>query len=192
MDLPSGGTYNGEIQCNRAQTTMGDPYNTAAKPQYACDVSVQLSCPGRVKLKCKNEGALHTTNRFGQSLNVARFGGTAIGIAYTSDVNAVKPNDMTIISVNYASPWTRQVGYRIPAGMPPCPSGGCICSWNWVHRAGNGEGYRDEIVSIPTVCDADLSTICCTDVESPARPTRPTSCSEVQSRKTVQTTLRPA
>lgn len=39
MDLPSGGSYNGEIQCNRQQTAMGDPNNKAAKPQYACDVS---------------------------------------------------------------------------------------------------------------------------------------------------------
>lgn len=85
-------------------------------------------------------------NRFGQSVNVKAFGGTALGIAYTSDVNALKPNDMTIISVNYASPWNRQVSYQIPAGMPPCPSGGCICSWNWIHRAGNGEGYGEEIV----------------------------------------------
>ena len=100
----------------------------------------------------QNEGALHTTNRFGQSTNIKRFGGTALGIAYTSNINAVKPNDMTIISVNYASPWNRQVGYKIPSGMPPCPSGGCICSWNWIHRANNGEGYAYEIYNLLYRC----------------------------------------
>jgi hypothetical protein len=159
MSLPSGGTYNGEIQCNRAQTKMGNPASTEAKPQYACDVSIPArgmfinvwagagqSGLGSSDTDEQGEGALHTTNRFGQSVSVKAFGGTSLGIAYTSDINSLRPNDMTIISVNYASPWTRQVAYKIPAGMPPCPSGGCICSWNWIHRAGNGEGYGEEIV----------------------------------------------
>jgi hypothetical protein len=39
MVLPAGGKYNGEIQCNRAGTTLRDPVVTGAYPQYACDVS---------------------------------------------------------------------------------------------------------------------------------------------------------
>jgi hypothetical protein len=58
----------------------------------------------------------------------------------------VKPNDMTIISVNYTSPWYRLTDYAIPANLPPCPEGGCICTWNWVHLAGHGEGDGEEIV----------------------------------------------
>ena len=78
-------------------------------------------------------------------------GGTAIGIAYTSDVHSVQPNDMTIISVNHASPWKREAIYDIPKGLPSCPEDGCICSWNWLHRGGQngGEGYPWEIVSAP-------------------------------------------
>jgi len=53
---------------------------------------------------------------------------------------------MTIISVNYTSPWFRLTDYHIPENLPPCPEGGCICTWNWVHRAGNGEGDGEEIV----------------------------------------------
>jgi len=53
---------------------------------------------------------------------------------------------MTIISVNYTSPWYRLTDYAIPADLPPCPDGGCICTWNWVHLAGNGEGDGEEIV----------------------------------------------
>lgn len=99
----------------------------------------------------QSTGPLHTTNRFDKPLDISALGGTAIGIAYTSDINSVKPNDMTIISVNHASPWKRETAYPIPAGMPPCPEGGCICSWNWLHRGpGNGgEGYGNEIVSGP-------------------------------------------
>lgn len=79
--------------------------------------------------------------------NTTWFGGTAIAIAYTSDINAVKPSDMTVISVNYTSPWKRLTEYQIPAGLPACPDDGCLCTWNWIHRGGNGEGYPWEMVS---------------------------------------------
>lgn len=136
MDLPSGGTYMGELACNRADSRMRDPSRTDAQPQYACG----------------GEGALHTVNKFGQPVDNKWFGGSSIGIAYTSDINSVQPNDMTIISVNHASPWLRETPYQIPAGMPPCPAGGCICSWNWLHRAGNGEGYPYEMYNLLYRC----------------------------------------
>ena len=111
------------------------------------------------KLMIQTEGPLHTANRFNKPLNVSALGGTAIGIAYTSDVHSLGPNDMTIISVNYSSPWKRETEYKIPKGMPPCPEDGCICSWNWMHRVGSngGEGYPWEIVSRPArvgICGA--------------------------------------
>ncbi len=62
------------------------------------------------------------------------FGGTALAIAYTSDVTNLKPNDLTVISINYASVWTRITTFNIPTGMPACPSGGCLCTWNWIHE----------------------------------------------------------
>ena len=156
MELPSGGVYTGDISCNRAFTKMGNPRRGVPLPLYACDVSLPLALQhllsiihhvsSRTVADRQNEGVLHTKNRFGQPTNLKLFGGTAIAIAYTSDVYSVKPNDMTVISVNQASPWVREAQYPIPAGMPPCPPGGCICSWNWIHRAANGEGYGAEIV----------------------------------------------
>lgn len=76
------------------------------------------------------------------------FGGSAIAIAYTSNVAALRPDDMTVISVNQNSVWTREISYAIPAGMPACPAGGCLCTWNWIHEGGHGEGYAFEIVSV--------------------------------------------
>jgi hypothetical protein len=38
----------------------------------------------------------------------------------------------------------------MPADLPPCPAGGCICTWNWIHTANNynaagrTEGYGSE------------------------------------------------
>jgi len=94
-------------------------------------------------------GALHVVDNTFEStqpVNASSLGGSALAIAYTSDYTSIGPNDMTIISVNYTSPWYRLTNYAIPANLPPCPEGGCICTWNWIHLAGNGEGDGEEIV----------------------------------------------
>lgn len=91
---------------------------------------------------------MHVMNTYGQAPDNSKFGGTALAIAYTSDVGSLQPNDMTVISINQNSVWEREIGYDIPAGLPPCPEGGCLCTWNWIHQAGGTEGYPFEIVSI--------------------------------------------
>lgn len=63
------------------------------------------------------------------------FGGTTLAIAYTSDVKALQPSDMTVISVNYTSPWAKDTVYQIPQ-LGTCPEGGCLCTWNWIHQVG--------------------------------------------------------
>ena len=94
---------------------------------------------------------MHTMLKMGKKPDNKWLGGTAIGIAYTSDEHKVKPNDFTIISVNYTSVWYRETVYQIARNMPPCPSGGCLCTWNWWHLSGNGEGYGKEFVSFITL-----------------------------------------
>ncbi|WVW86538.1 hypothetical protein I302_108587 [Kwoniella bestiolae CBS 10118] len=136
MNLPSGGTYNGEVSCNRGQTTLGNPSDTSAKYKYACKPDGG---------QYSGVGALHVMNTYNSTVDNKWFGGTALAIAYTSDVANLKPNDLTVISVNQNSVWERQISYKIPSGMPPCPSGGCLCSWNWIHQGGHGEGYPYEI-----------------------------------------------
>lgn len=66
---------------------------------------------------------------------------------------------MTIISVNYTSPWYRLTDYAIPADLPECPDDGCICTWNWVHLAGHGEGDGEEIVSLIPIIVTHLPAI---------------------------------
>lgn len=39
MQLPAGGTYKGELACNRADSKLRDPRRTDAQPNFACDVS---------------------------------------------------------------------------------------------------------------------------------------------------------
>lgn len=121
-------------------------------------------------------------NRYFETADPKWFGGTSLAIAYTSDINAVSPNDMTVISVNQASVWEREINYQIPAGLPPCPPEGCICSWNWIHRAHNGEGYPFEIVRASgqrSKLGLTSSTISYTDVACLARPTVRMLCNAV-------------
>lgn len=89
---------------------------------------------------------MHVANLFNETVDNQWFGGTSLAIAYTSNVATLQPNDMTVISVNQDSVWNRQIAYSIPAGLPACPTGGCLCTWNWIHQANNGEGYPFEIV----------------------------------------------
>lgn len=134
LELKAGQVSTFELSCNRGFTTYAHPSGAdKPKPEYAC--------PGK--------GALHNMNEYGtpyNQLNLTKFGGTAIGIAYTDDIHAVKPKDFSMISVNYTSPWYRLTDYAIPRDLPACPPKGCLCTWNWIHTKLNGEGYGDEFV----------------------------------------------
>ena len=64
--------------------------------------------------------------------------GCALAITYESDVNKVKPEDFTIFSVNHTCVWYKDTNFQVPARMPPCPEGGCICAWFWIHSEKSG------------------------------------------------------
>ncbi|KAL1408514.1 hypothetical protein Q8F55_005326 [Vanrija albida] len=126
LHLPSEGEVVGEISCNRAFTSGGVP--DAPRSPFAC----------------REEGPLHTANRFNKPPDAKYFGGTALSIAYESDVRKVRPEDFTIISVNATSPWANRTTYALPR-LPECPKGGCLVGWHWIHQKTNGEGYGDEM-----------------------------------------------
>jgi hypothetical protein len=88
-------------------------------------------------------------------LGIDDLGGCALAIAYKSDVNDVKPEDMVVFSVNHQCIWTRYTDFPgklipccgsvqvtdivvVPAKMPPCPNGKCVCAWLWQHREDAG------------------------------------------------------
>ena len=64
--------------------------------------------------------------------------GCALAITYESDVSKVKPEDFTIFSVNHTCVWYKDTDFQVPARMPPCPEGGCICAWFWIHSEKSG------------------------------------------------------
>ena len=66
--------------------------------------------------------------------------GCAIAIAYESDPHKIKPEDFVVVTTNFSCPWFKDVDFKIPAGLPECPEGGCHCMWAWNHSpAGGGE-----------------------------------------------------
>ncbi|WRT66341.1 uncharacterized protein IL334_003296 [Kwoniella shivajii] len=139
MNLPSGGTYKGQVACNKALTKYGqnDYQETGI---YACDGD---GSQGGI-------GAMHTSDKW-ESQDPKDVKGCGIAIAYESDVNKIQPEDFSVISVNYTCPWLKNVDFQIPDNLPPCPEGGCHCMWGWIHSADAGSeqnyflGYRCNI-----------------------------------------------
>jgi len=80
---------------------------------------------------------LHTTGH-------ADVNGCALSIAYTSDPKVVRPEDFTVFSVQQDCVWHRDTVFEVPANMPPCPNGKCMCSWWWIH---NSNGGTDQMAS---------------------------------------------
>lgn len=129
MELPAGGTYHGQVACNKALTLYGQ--NPAQQTGiFACDGA---GPSGGI-------GAMHTSDAW-KSPDPQDVKGCAIGIAYESNVTKIQPEDFTVISVNYTCPWKKQIEFQIPPDLPPCPEGGCHCMWGWVHAADAGEHY---------------------------------------------------
>lgn len=59
--------------------------------------------------------------------------GCALAITYKSDVSTVQPEDFAIFSVNTTCVWNLFTEFQVPAAMPACPPGGCICAFFWIH-----------------------------------------------------------
>lgn len=57
-------------------------------------------------------------------------GGCALAVSYNNNPDTLKPDDLVVFSVQHACVWTRFTDFAIPAAMPPCPDGKCLCSFN--------------------------------------------------------------
>ncbi|GBE89992.1 hypothetical protein SCP_1800140 [Sparassis crispa] len=119
FSLPAGARATAEIACDKGATSY-----FASAP--GGDIrSGDDPCPG------SPPSAYHTTG-------INDLKGCALAIAYESDVRNVKPGDFVVFSVNQTCVWTRFTDFQVPARMPPCPEGGCICSFFWIHSPDSG------------------------------------------------------
>lgn len=122
MQLPVGGAADFEISCDKDATSYwpsgpGGDQRDASNPNYPC--------PGW------GTQEFHTNG-------INDLGGCALAVAYKSDVSQVQPEDFTIFSVNQTCVWYMHTSFSIPAQMPQCPDGKCICAWFWIHKADSG------------------------------------------------------
>ena len=114
MDLPAGRPVTTEVACDKGATSF------FASSQGGNIQSGNNPCPGSPIT------AVHTNN-------FEDLRGCALAITYQSDVTKVQPEDFTIFSVNHTCVWTRFTDFQVPARMPACPEGGCICAFFWIH-----------------------------------------------------------
>ncbi|PRP75356.1 hypothetical protein PROFUN_05667 [Planoprotostelium fungivorum] len=90
--------------------------------------------------------------------------GCALAIAYKSDRYSVTPQDFIVFSVVHDCPVRQLQTFQIPP-MPPCPPGGCECTWLWINKAHqsymnpfkchvtNGDPHLDvPVPTVPTDC----------------------------------------
>lgn len=124
LHLPAGGSFTVEMAGNRGQTTLSfggqftsewpdgqqhPEYEDGSWPPNTCIISPNL----------------HTFNE-------ADAAGSVFAIAYKSDISQVAFNDLVVFTQAPHTPWKRVTSFDVPANMPACPAGGCICAWGWV------------------------------------------------------------
>ncbi|KAI0703781.1 hypothetical protein BC835DRAFT_1410509 [Cytidiella melzeri] len=122
FELPAGQPATTELACNKGATTFfaSSEGGDIRQPDNPND-----PCPGSPMSEWHTNG-------------INDLFGCGLGITYQSDVTQVKPEDFTIFSVNQTCVWTRFTDFQVPAKMPPCPPGGCICAWFWIHSPDSG------------------------------------------------------
>ncbi|KAF9810031.1 hypothetical protein IEO21_07149 [Rhodonia placenta] len=119
FELPAGEPATAQVACDKGATTF-----------FASDPGGNIQngddpCPGSPPAE------YHTTG-------LSDVKGCALAITYESDVSQVQPEDFTIFSVNQTCVWTRFTDFQVPARMPACPEGGCICAFFWIHSPDSG------------------------------------------------------
>ncbi|KAJ7184571.1 hypothetical protein C8R46DRAFT_1064474 [Mycena filopes] len=120
LELPAGKSFTVEIASNRGETSLS--FDGA----YATDWPDGQNYPEDYNVEtCITSPNMHTQNQ-------SRAAGTAFAISYTSDITKVTAENLAVFTVRYHTPWKRLTTYDVPADMPACPDGGCICAWGWV------------------------------------------------------------
>uniref|UniRef100_A0A8H7XLC7 Uncharacterized protein n=1 Tax=Psilocybe cubensis TaxID=181762 RepID=A0A8H7XLC7_PSICU len=129
FELPAGKPATAQIACNKGATDF-----------FASSEGGDIRDPNNMDDPCPHSPTTaYHTNGFDD------LEGCALAIAYKNDARAVQPEDFTVFSVNHTCVWTRHTDFQVPARMPPCPEGGCICAFFWIHSplSGGEENYMN-------------------------------------------------
>jgi hypothetical protein len=122
LEFPAGGSTTVEVTCDKGATSYWPthPHGNSGDP-----ANPNTICPGSPSTEW-------------HANNISDVAGSAFAVAYKSDFKAVNKEDFVVFSVNTTSPWVRYTAYQVPKRMPPCPQGGCICAWFWIHEPDSG------------------------------------------------------
>ena len=122
MQLPVGENTTVQLSCDKDATTY---WESGPGGDQQSTEHPDSPCPGAPTSEFHTNG-------------INDLGGCALAVAYKSDVNEVQPEDFVVFSVNHQCVWNLHTDFSIPADMPPCPNGKCICMWNWIHLPDSG------------------------------------------------------
>ncbi|KZV86197.1 hypothetical protein EXIGLDRAFT_774852 [Exidia glandulosa HHB12029] len=126
LELPAGGYATLELAGNKAATSINMGVRNLTEwgdgeehPELEHRVALNDSLSN-----CVGEPNLH-------ALDEANASGSALAIAYKSDIHTVEWSDLVVFSVAPNTPWRRVAKFEVPKDMPACPPEGCICAWGW-------------------------------------------------------------
>ncbi|GAA5860488.1 hypothetical protein JCM8547_000319 [Rhodosporidiobolus lusitaniae] len=125
LDVPAGGTITLEIACHVAWTSYGW---ATTEPGSELD-----ACPG-------NPGAYHAAY-YADSVEEDLLSGCAMAIADVDDIEKTSMENLAIFSVQHECVKQKLTTFEVPAAMPPCKSGKCICGWFWLANTGTTNFY---------------------------------------------------
>ncbi|KAI0078821.1 hypothetical protein K474DRAFT_812386 [Panus rudis PR-1116 ss-1] len=166
FELPAGKPATTEIGCNKGATSF------FASSEGGDIRSANDPCPG------SPPSEYHTTG-------IDDVKGCALAIAYNSNEREVQPEDFAVFSVNQTCVWTRFTDFQVPSRMPPCPEGGCLCAWFWIHSPDSGSeqnymtGFRcnvTESTSTVPIAKAQIPRRCGADPDNGVPNAAPGNC----------------
>ncbi|KDR78641.1 hypothetical protein GALMADRAFT_223898 [Galerina marginata CBS 339.88] len=169
FELPAGKPATAEIACNKGATSF-----------FASSEGGDIREPNNPNDVCPN-----STSEAYHTKGLDDLEGCALAIAYKSDVRAVQPEDFTVFSVNQTCVWTRFTDFHVPARMPACPDGGCICAFFWIHSplSGGEENYMNGFkcnitgsTSTAPVAKSQLARRCGADPPNQKLQAAPANC----------------
>lgn len=166
FDLPAGKPATTELACHKGATSY------CSAEEGGCFGKDNYPCPGNPISQ------FHTNGLWDLK-------GCALAITYQSDVDKVQPENFTVFSVNQTCVWYEKTDFQVPARMPPCPDGGCICAWFWIHSEKSGgeqnymNGFRCNVtgsVSNVGLAPAQVPRRCGADPERGVNESTPGNC----------------
>lgn len=116
-EIASGGSVTLELACRKKFTSFGGGTGSGDP----CPIDIE---------------SLHA----GHPIEKKQILGCGLAIAYKSNAKDVKPSDFTVFSIQEDCVKQINTKFSVPAGMPECPDGKCVCAWFW-----QGQDSQDEM-----------------------------------------------